>query len=629
MVMCRRSSSHALLGPGRFKADKNGQTLHFFRLRGPIRNSNRPFRDPNPEPQEPPQPLPSKKRASKVYSPERYAIGFTDRRASQLAVALRLPVWAVKVPGVGFNPNVGEADVDGVFTFAERDGTGRVVGFHYRFPDGSKKHEYGTPRGLFVTDGWNASTDPLYLVEGASDVLAASAAGLPAIGRPSNVAGVPLLVELLAQAPRDRLIIVTGENDPKPDGSWPGRHGAYATATSLAAGLGRPVMWAMVPPEAKDVREWLTQRVGEKSTRAKWIKAGDELAGELFLNAVDTGPEWPEYPGPQPELPRCLKAYNGRLKGKKDTRAAGKRTSSAFRCDSWVCPACRSWKANRLQPWFFRCLLQWSDPDRMHEAIPRIDVPSGCPTGERGGGPSGPWNLFAATLDGPTWLQTKKSLENNNKRSRQAEYLSVKGEGGTVFALAALAPGVRTPSCLTRVSSDNAVSLMEHAFRGIPENEVKDDERFRAVNQSRNWAPQTDAEEGNWEHEGQCSRTIEEAKEVVESLNGVDLPELAPRGSQEAVVWGDGAVGGSLASWIASAVLDKRHTGAVLSVSEAIARARGWINVVVEQQLPDLAEVRDYLRLCLGRNPQGSDGDVLLRIAEESLAKQRNEAIPF
>ena len=57
-----------------------------------------------------------------------------------------------------------------------------------------------TARGLTIPDGWLAAAvrrRVLFLVEGASDVITLTGAGLPAIGRPSNLGGVEHLAQLL------------------------------------------------------------------------------------------------------------------------------------------------------------------------------------------------------------------------------------------------------------------------------------------------------------------------------------------------------------------------------------------------------------------------------------------------
>lgn len=186
---------------------------------------------------------------------ERYARNLTDAGRAELAARLGLPARALAaLPLIG-------ADAAGAFwTFPECDAAGRVVGINRRFRDGTKKVIQGGARGLTTPAGWHEGPGPVLLVEGASDVLALTAAGLSAVGRPSNTGGVEHLVALLADIPRDREVIVVGENDQNPSGLWPGRDGAVRTATALAAKLARPVAWALTPDGAKDPRAWLSDR---------------------------------------------------------------------------------------------------------------------------------------------------------------------------------------------------------------------------------------------------------------------------------------------------------------------------------------------------------------------------------
>jgi integrase len=179
-------------------------------------------------------------------------------------------------------PLLGANKAEKCWTFPEVDAAGTVIGVTRRFLDGSKKRTAGGRSGLTLADGWRERPGPVLLVEGPTDLLALTAAGLCAVGRPSNTGGVDLFAELLKDWPADREILVVGENDRKPDGSWPGRSGAERTAAALAGRLGRPVPFAMPPDGAKDVRQWLTDRAGEA---ADWPTLGRELLAALTAAA--------------------------------------------------------------------------------------------------------------------------------------------------------------------------------------------------------------------------------------------------------------------------------------------------------------------------------------------------------
>jgi hypothetical protein len=206
----------------------------------------------------------------------RYAEGFTPKARAKLARVLELPAEVLdSLPLLGANR---EDSRGPCWTFPECDGGGGVVGILRRYPDGVKKAAPGGRRGLTLVDGWRERQGPVLLPEGPSDTLALIAAGLPAVGRPSNTGGVEHLAALLKDLPADREIVVVGENDRKPDGTWPGRDGAERTAAALARRLGRAVRVALPPDGAKDVRAWLVARV---ATGASWADAGRELVAGL------------------------------------------------------------------------------------------------------------------------------------------------------------------------------------------------------------------------------------------------------------------------------------------------------------------------------------------------------------
>ena len=176
------------------------------------------------------------------------------------------------------------------YAFAERDGSGSVVGLSLRAPDGSKSGPKGGRRGLVIPASFAQSSGVVLVVEGASDVAAARTLGLMAVGRPSNAAGAEALAELL----EGRDVIVVGENDKKTNGSWPGRDGAIRVAEQLADKWKRSVRFALPPERSKDVRAWLQSRVREGLSledEALCDAAGNELLDLLERPAVATTPK--------------------------------------------------------------------------------------------------------------------------------------------------------------------------------------------------------------------------------------------------------------------------------------------------------------------------------------------------
>src|SRR5262249_33957254 len=153
-------------------------------------------------------------------------LGVTTAALQSIAVG-----WAtvdelrtMRASGAGWQENY----PDGAYTIPERDGGGRLIGLSLRAADGRKGFPRGAKRGLMGSASLRERPDPVLVVEGASDVAACEALGIAAVGRPSNSGGSMDLGKLLDS----REVLLVGENDAKPDGSWPGRDGAKRVALS-------------------------------------------------------------------------------------------------------------------------------------------------------------------------------------------------------------------------------------------------------------------------------------------------------------------------------------------------------------------------------------------------------------
>jgi putative DNA primase/helicase len=93
---------------------------------------------------------------------------------------------------------------------------------------------------------------PVLVVEGMTDTAAAMDLGFVAVGRPSNLACMGELANLL----RGRDCIILGENDRKSDGKEPGKEGMIAARQALK--LVCPSAKMLLPPEQyKDLRQWV------------------------------------------------------------------------------------------------------------------------------------------------------------------------------------------------------------------------------------------------------------------------------------------------------------------------------------------------------------------------------------
>lgn len=125
------------------------------------------------------------------------------------------------------------------------------------------------PEGDVNGTGPIAGTGLLLVTEGMSDVAAAMTLGKDGLGRPNNLAKLDMLPDLV----RGRKIVIMGENDKKPDGTWPGREGAFA-ALAVCKGVESAVV-LMPAASAKDLRRWLQMGLtaeildSEISTRAE------------------------------------------------------------------------------------------------------------------------------------------------------------------------------------------------------------------------------------------------------------------------------------------------------------------------------------------------------------------------
>lgn len=153
-------------------------------------------------------------------------------------------------------------------SWPERNALGAFTGLVRRYEDGAKKTYPGTSHGLIFADDWRGDGKVVFVPEGGSDTAALLSLGLSAIGRPSNLGGVPILTKLLRGY--RGAVVVLGECDQRPSPSckdcgkcglcWPGRFGAVETAARLSK-HGIASWWALLP-EAKDARAWIQGHPG-------------------------------------------------------------------------------------------------------------------------------------------------------------------------------------------------------------------------------------------------------------------------------------------------------------------------------------------------------------------------------
>lgn len=124
----------------------------------------------------------------------------------------------------------------------------------------------GSRSALFIPDGL-ASDGTLWLAEGFSDTCALLSLGLTAAGRPAADAGDLLVLDIrrLAHA---RDVVLLGDNDEKPDGSWPGRASVDRLASALVGRVCR--LRALFPPTGcKDMRDWIAAGATREDIEAR------------------------------------------------------------------------------------------------------------------------------------------------------------------------------------------------------------------------------------------------------------------------------------------------------------------------------------------------------------------------
>ncbi len=220
---------------------------------------------------------------------EALARGLTPERRGELARALSLPEAVLCHLTIG----TGDDGQGEYWTFPEVDGTGEVCGLVRRYVGGDKKAMAGAKRGIIAPKGWEERSGPgwpIFCPEGPSDTLALTALGLAALGRPNNTGGTEQLAQLLRAklppAPKGIAranVVILGEYDPKPDGTWPGRDGAVKVARELSERLGDEfiVRWLLPPRGFKDVREWVKSRKLDPGCMDAWHDAGEKYLREM------------------------------------------------------------------------------------------------------------------------------------------------------------------------------------------------------------------------------------------------------------------------------------------------------------------------------------------------------------
>jgi len=184
--------------------------------------------------------------------------------------------------------------IGGVVTWAEHDGSGKVIGVAYRTLAGEKKALKGSKRGIALSADWRTVREgyPLVVAEGMSDLAAVAHAGFPAVARPSKAmkatTAATMLAGLIDTTDHKDILIVADLDDAGEEGN------AAAVTCLLAAKLpGWTVRWAGPPDGAKDCRAWLIGRPESE----EWADRG-----RAFLAALESRKP-PAEPPPSTERP--------------------------------------------------------------------------------------------------------------------------------------------------------------------------------------------------------------------------------------------------------------------------------------------------------------------------------------
>jgi hypothetical protein len=182
-----------------------------------------------------------------------YHRGATPTNLAELEQELGVPVPTVA--RVGWNAGAG------CWTLPWWSADGKVVGIAERYPrshadlPGAKRTARSTSLGLAYLPSLHDADGGgiVWVVEGWSDTLAGESIGLRVLGRPSVSGGLADVADLLEELDPARVVVV-GERDQKPDGSWPGLTLGRRFAEGLADRLGRVVEVCLPPADLKDLR---------------------------------------------------------------------------------------------------------------------------------------------------------------------------------------------------------------------------------------------------------------------------------------------------------------------------------------------------------------------------------------
>jgi hypothetical protein len=217
---------------------------------------------------------------------ERLQRNLTPALRDELSAILGLPSSVLSALPIGYDPDNRRPDgtKDPCWTIPETSHLGWPIGIIRRYRNGDKIAMGGGHRGLTIPAGWRERAGPTLIPEGHSCVMALTAMGLRAVGRPSNTGGVEQLMKLVESLPADQDVILLGEFDANEKGVWPGSK-CIDVAQRLASELNRRIRWAFPPDrKVKDVREWFVKQSPDLGSTDSLHVLGQRFLHELEPN---------------------------------------------------------------------------------------------------------------------------------------------------------------------------------------------------------------------------------------------------------------------------------------------------------------------------------------------------------
>jgi hypothetical protein len=222
----------------------------------------------------------SKGQGDNIFSKGREEIDF-DKLAADCAAAVRPEALDKLAVALGVSVEslrrlrVGWSAKHRAWAFPMSNATGMVTGIRLRLPGGKKLSVRGGKEGLFIPEGLPTEsphpsplpkgegtsvsspslstnhyppTTTLLIAEGPTDTAALLDLGFDAVGRPSCMGGVKLLIDFVQHKKPTNIVIVA-------DADAPGQRGAESLATVLLA-YSQSVRIIAPPSGVKDAREW-------------------------------------------------------------------------------------------------------------------------------------------------------------------------------------------------------------------------------------------------------------------------------------------------------------------------------------------------------------------------------------